>query len=786
MSDESYPTLGETDGQAGELAQGADYAAGEKKSYPLGILLVHGVGQQQRGETVPNGGEPLQKWLNAWLWGRARKQIPSTLGRSVFIDDTRLVDRIPSEGDAPAYSILHFQKDEKTVMPDDVEWVVAESWWAHELMPPKFDELLRWGLGMGPWMLNRSGPPGLNRILDAIEHRWKVVREVVEANSSGLWQLAFKPIGWLLTGIQTISLGLVRVLSKVLFYIAGFLAQILMLALQVLSIVPGLGGVVTSIQSSLSGGLAGDAFLIASSPMRLSSAVSQVERDVKWLLETKGCKTVAIIAHSGGAPIVYKALTQPGSNNRGVALFVSYGSGLSKLAALEKVLGKSQDVTGLFFALSPLLLVGSIASLVTSLYFFAAQNADISWWGPGFFFGGVALFMIFLLMGRAARKASCTGVPVQIRITGKKARAMRAQANSAKPPLQAPGDRGWEELHFEEPIGVVWKDYFALADIVPDGKTRIDLRNSGDKGVSESVEVSNLHSIIKDHDSYWKNDEEFTAEVVRGLGRAGGVNDLITNEEEEVLKRALALRRNRVYTYLTAGLLSTLSVPLLWFGLGGWLVEMGQWVRGIVGSIFSIFDFNNSASEAATSADGLWNVLWGTVTVALLAVLWFRIALFPAWRLWSREEREDMFNRTYEKPKHGSATWFYIFACLLPLGTTALLIYRSIESSKLTMDISAVVESLINFFANAGSEAEPTEIGFVIQWILIIMSCIIALSIIVGVIASWRLRATIYGKKVGEKSGKPKYQEILDAEGNNPVFGEAQDVVYGVAGSTTP
>ncbi|MGA7733519.1 MAG: hypothetical protein WCD37_19825, partial [Chloroflexia bacterium] len=301
---------------------------------------------------------------------------------------------------------------------------------------------------------------------------------------------------------------------------------------------------------------------------------------------------------------------------------------------------------------------------------------------------------------------------------------------------------------------------------------------------AESIEISTLHSIIKDHDSYWRNEEEFTSQVARDLSQLAGVSDLITREDEGVLTRAKALRHNRVYTYLTAGLLSALSVPLLWFGLGDWLVAMGAWVRDVMGGILSIF--NNSLSSATSGADQLWAVIWGMVSVAVLAVLWYRVALFPTWRLWSREEREDMFKRDYNTLEHGSAIWFYIFACVLPVGTTVLLLIQATGSSMLTMDIASVVKSLVQFFFNPNFGAQPTDIAFVIQWILIVISGIISLSILVGVIASWHLRTIIYGKKVNKKTGKPRYQEILEAEGDNPVFEEeAQRVVSGVPNAAT-
>ena len=38
-----------------------------EKTYRLGILFVHGMGQQERGDTITQMGDALTEWLRRWL-----------------------------------------------------------------------------------------------------------------------------------------------------------------------------------------------------------------------------------------------------------------------------------------------------------------------------------------------------------------------------------------------------------------------------------------------------------------------------------------------------------------------------------------------------------------------------------------------------------------------------------------------------------------------------------------------------------------------------------------------
>jgi hypothetical protein len=39
---------------------------GERQRYDLGVLFVHGIGQQARGQTLTAWADPVIRWLRAW------------------------------------------------------------------------------------------------------------------------------------------------------------------------------------------------------------------------------------------------------------------------------------------------------------------------------------------------------------------------------------------------------------------------------------------------------------------------------------------------------------------------------------------------------------------------------------------------------------------------------------------------------------------------------------------------------------------------------------------------
>jgi hypothetical protein len=94
----------------------------------LGVLVVHGIGEQRRGASVRQAADALARTL--------RPQ------HAVTMTD---VDVDP-DGDRTKPASLRM-----TVGAD--EWLIAESWWARTFDPPTFAEVLRWAWRVAPGLL---------------------------------------------------------------------------------------------------------------------------------------------------------------------------------------------------------------------------------------------------------------------------------------------------------------------------------------------------------------------------------------------------------------------------------------------------------------------------------------------------------------------------------------------------------------------------------------------------------------------------------------------------------
>src|ERR1700733_10806066 len=106
----------------------------------LGILLVHGIGSQSRGETLVSFGETIYRTLQDWVeFGPPdeRNEIKSTSSRAndkFQLVGARLSPLLnePSEQAEPAHVRFTIVADD---MAAPVEWVMAECHWATSFPP---------------------------------------------------------------------------------------------------------------------------------------------------------------------------------------------------------------------------------------------------------------------------------------------------------------------------------------------------------------------------------------------------------------------------------------------------------------------------------------------------------------------------------------------------------------------------------------------------------------------------------------------------------------------------
>jgi hypothetical protein len=119
----------------------------------IGILLIHGIGDHQEGQTLTAFGEPLLNWMSRWMRGDGKKHQRGEL----TISEARL----KAEG-SPAYALAQLNMPAGTAMSDDAShaapsaqerWLICEGWWGGSVQAPHSWNLLVWMWSRGPLLI---------------------------------------------------------------------------------------------------------------------------------------------------------------------------------------------------------------------------------------------------------------------------------------------------------------------------------------------------------------------------------------------------------------------------------------------------------------------------------------------------------------------------------------------------------------------------------------------------------------------------------------------------------
>jgi hypothetical protein len=335
-----------------------------KTIYDVGVLVVHGIGQQRKAETVNSYAGAMYEWVRDRLRGvgaghRYRNSTRDTLNKltrltpqtvTTAAPDKTPIDRttarryisylealphflpaamigeeanrqLPAPPDEPLMGLVtlsqyrtdresdpstaFFELDWTDPTGDDhsVQWLIAESWWAESFAPPKFTDIIN------------VAPLGIT--LTFMSHGWAVpqIRRARGKLRDLLWafygQVRFW--FWLYTSI-----------------FAAPLVYILLWVTRVLSWIP-LGQFQSAARAvrTLLVGVAGDAVALVTDPSTRATLVNRVERDLDWLATR--CKSVLLVGHSQGAMLAYLACrTRPNNVKR----LLTIGSGIRALQTL--------------------------------------------------------------------------------------------------------------------------------------------------------------------------------------------------------------------------------------------------------------------------------------------------------------------------------------------------------------------------------------------------------------------------------------------------------------------
>ncbi len=285
------------------------------------------------------------------------------------------------------------------------------------------------------------------------------------------------------------------------------------------------------------------------------------------------------------------------------------------------------------------------------------------------------------------------------------------------------GHRAYDFPDFqpEKPENLIWKDYIAVADIVPDGP----ITPMSEKETISEI-VYNLHSLKDDHGSYWQNKGEFLADVNRRLFAHAGFEDLAPDDQSKrTLEEAKRRHRSRVNSYFGAGLISLWSVPLLWFSMGPLLGTIGEPFRKFV------VDFLPQGLRERELEDQFWNTIIGAGIVLLGVYLWHQWVVRRLWNWWTKKEEEAMFERNMEVKREGTFIWFKsLFSAFQRPGT---------KEERRDEDASSEVKSAAAWFLLVSSLLPLISLGLAMlggflfrwtgwSWVLMALSLVVFFS----------------------------------------------------------
>ncbi|MDP9252327.1 MAG: hypothetical protein M3O80_04910, partial [Chloroflexota bacterium] len=254
----------------------------------VGVVFVHGIGQQSESHTVREFGGALLHWLQEWH-GRRGSNFCVTSSDLTYGE---LAER-------PARFTIDL---EKTGELPAQKWFLAEAWWAARLSAPNLDEMTWWGL--------KSAFVRCLRLAEVVVDSFRKLPGSPKA--------------------------IVEVVSSLLLFLgyvaAAILSIPLILGLYVLAQIPG------PVEQAVMGlrnfflDQVGDFYTFMWDDIQAVHIRGSVAAAIRFLVEKGECERIAVVAHSQGTVVAYDALCSnavlPADLAR-VTTFVTFGSALN-------------------------------------------------------------------------------------------------------------------------------------------------------------------------------------------------------------------------------------------------------------------------------------------------------------------------------------------------------------------------------------------------------------------------------------------------------------------------
>jgi len=562
--------------------------AERSRPYDVGVLFVHGIGQQRQGETLTACGEPLAECLQDLL-ARISVRLPEEPRRSCRAELTAVRIRDLESGEpAHAELVLHDIGPVRAADPPwrdaNSRWLLAESWWADAFSQPSYRQILSWMLTTLPVTLVAHFDRQMRR-------SWFMLD-----NPDNLSSFLAKAIR-LIRSVAAL-LGAIALLPLLLIVIAG----VVLLGLLPIPVVDALA---QKVQRLLAATI-GDSYSLLNHPMARGSILARVRRDLAWL--GGRCERIAVVAHSQGGAIAHEVFRS--TPLAACDLLITYGSGLQKLALIERMKNEVAVRTHLLIGVA----VASFTTVLVSL----GRLAWVGWQEIGLWFLAV--------LGLAL---SCLSIAAWLR------RVKRSF--SFKEQSQVDQDRFNRRFRLPCERRMRWVDVIASDDPVSNGPLL-------DEYVPQQLDqhtVWNLGSLVHDHTTYWRNRDDFVSRLLCEMLRLAGIGAATVDPDLPASQVAASQRRRWRVAWRRAGWWTVVAATFaagwrLWAASPAWA---SGWVRGLAGGV------------AEATGVGLWltapgappfhSPLAGLLGISLLVSLNTLFAWI--WRWWDRQEMEVLF-----------------------------------------------------------------------------------------------------------------------------------------------
>ncbi|HJW49566.1 MAG TPA: hypothetical protein VJ726_09130 [Candidatus Limnocylindria bacterium] len=254
----------------------------------VGVVFVHGIGQQSESYTVREFGGPILRWLQEWHKRR---------GLDLCVTSSDLT--YGEVAQRPARFKIDLDEFEKHPAQT---WFFAEAWWASRLSAPNLGQMTWWGL--------KSAVVRSLRLAEVVVASFQKLPQSPKA--------------------------IVEVISSLLLFLgyvsAAILSVPLILMLYVLAQIPGpVERAVMSLRNFVQDQI-GDFYAFMWDDIQAVHVRGSVAATIRHLVDKCGCKRIAVVAHSQGSVVAYDALCSesvPPADLALVTTLVTFGSALN-------------------------------------------------------------------------------------------------------------------------------------------------------------------------------------------------------------------------------------------------------------------------------------------------------------------------------------------------------------------------------------------------------------------------------------------------------------------------